>query len=119
MNAHSRHASNLLAAFFVSLLVALLSAPAAFEQQSRPPNPQTPQSPVPVKPSGMSTGGAHAPVKDTKSRPITAGGFVDGAPIIFLDITPQSALDKFHHRSAPPEKPTILHAPGSGVALLD
>ena len=28
---------------------------------------------------GMSTGVAHAPVKDALSRPITAGGFVDGA----------------------------------------
>jgi hypothetical protein len=33
--------------------------------------------------SGMSTGAAHAPVKDSLSRPITAGGFVDGAPIVF------------------------------------
>jgi len=67
----------------------------------------------------MSTGGAHVPVKDAKSRPITAGGFVDGAPIIFLDITHQAGLDKFHHRSGSPEKSTILDAPGSGVALLD
>jgi hypothetical protein len=67
----------------------------------------------------MSTGGAHAPVKDAKSRPITAGGFVDGAPVVFLDITHQAGLDKFHHRSGSPEKSTILDAPGSGVALLD
>ncbi len=119
MNAHSSLPSNWLSTFFALLLVVLLSAPAAFEQQSSPRNPQTPQSPAPVKPSGMSTGGAHAPVKDAKSRPITAGGFVDGAPIIFLDITHQSGLDKFHHRSGSPEKSTILDAPGSGVALLD
>ncbi len=67
----------------------------------------------------MSTGGAYPPVKDAKSRPITAGGFVDGAPVIFADITKQSGLDKFHHRSGSPEKSTILDAPGSGVALLD
>jgi hypothetical protein len=67
----------------------------------------------------MSTGGAHPSVKDAKSRPITAGGFVDGAPVIFADITKQSGLDKFHHRSGSPEKSTILDAPGSGVALLD
>jgi len=119
MNAHSSLPWNWLSAFFSLLLSVLLSAPAAFEQQSSPRNPQTPQSPAPVKPSGMSTGGAHAPVKDAKSRPITAGGFVDGAPIIFLDITHQSGLDKFHHRSGSPEKSTILDAPGSGVALLD
>ncbi len=37
--------------------------------------------------SGMSTGTAHAPVKDALLRPITAGGFVDGAPVVFADIT--------------------------------
>jgi len=69
--------------------------------------------------SGMSTGAAHAPVKDALSRPITAGGFVDGAPVVFADITHAAGLDKFHHRSGGPEKRTILETPGSGVALLD
>src|SRR5438445_987500 len=119
MNMHSALHSNWLTRLFVSLLLLLLVAPTAFEQESVPPNPQTPQSPAPVKPSGMSTGGAHAPVKDAKSRPITAGGFVDGAPVVVLDITKQSDLDKFHHRSGAPEKSTILDAPGSGVALID
>jgi enediyne biosynthesis protein E4 len=68
---------------------------------------------------GVSTGGAHAPVKDALSRPITAGGFVDGAPVVFVDITKQAGLDKFRHRSGDPEKRTILETPGSGVALLD
>jgi hypothetical protein len=69
--------------------------------------------------SGMSTGGAHAPVKDALSRPITAGGFVDGAPVIFVDVTHAAGIDIFHHRSGTPEKRTILETPGSGVALLD
>jgi enediyne biosynthesis protein E4 len=68
---------------------------------------------------GMSTGIAHAPVKDALSRPITAGGFVDGAPVVFADITHASGIDKFHHKSGTPEKTTILETPGSGVALLD
>jgi enediyne biosynthesis protein E4 len=68
---------------------------------------------------GVSTGVAHAAVKDAQSRPITAGGFVDGAPVVFVDITKQAGLDKFHHRSGTPEKSTIIDAPGSGVALLD
>jgi len=119
MSVHSPHRSNWLAAFFTLLFLVLLVAPAAFEQQSSPSNPQTPQSPASTRPSGMSTGGAYPPVKDAKSRPITAGGFVDGAPVIFADITKQSGLDKFHHRSGSPEKSTILDAPGSGVALLD
>jgi hypothetical protein len=69
--------------------------------------------------SGMSTGGAHAPVKDALSRPITAGGFVDGAPVIFVDVAHAAGIDIFHHRSGTPEKRTILETPGSGVALLD
>ena len=72
-----------------------------------------------ASPSGMASAGAHAPVKDSLSRPITAGGFVDGAPAVFVDITKQAGLEKFHHRSGTPEKRTILEAPGSGVALID
>jgi hypothetical protein len=68
---------------------------------------------------GASTGIAHAPVKDAQSRPITAGGFVDGAPVVFSDATHAAGLDKFHHRSGTREKTTILETPGSGVALLD
>ncbi len=79
--------------------------------------PDTPEKQVP--PTGMSTGGAHAPVRDALSRPITAGGFVDGAPVIFVDITHAAGLDKFRHRSGSPEKKTIIETPGSGVALLD
>src|SRR5437660_6464404 len=72
-----------------------------------------------LKPTGVATGAPHAPVKDAMSRPITAGGFVDDAPIVFIDITKQAGLDKFRHRSGTPEKATILETPGSGVALLD
>src|SRR3984957_16376245 len=82
-------------------------------QQNPPEKAQPPQQ------SGASTGTAHAPVKDALSRPITAGGFVDGAPIVFADITHQAGLDKFHHRSGSYEKNSILDTPGSGVALLD
>jgi hypothetical protein len=77
------------------------------------PKPQQPQ------PTGVSTGTPHAPVKDALSRPITAGGFVDGAPVVFVDVAKKSGLDKFHHRSGDAEKATILETPGSGVASLD
>jgi len=80
----------------------------------------------PVKPgadaqaqSGMSTGTPRSVVKDAQMRPITAGGFVDGAPVYFVDVTHEAGLDKFHHRSGEPTKTTILETPGSGVALLD
>jgi hypothetical protein len=92
-------------------LVALL--PPSQSQQNPSEKAQVPQQ------SGMSTGTAHAPVKDALSRPITAGGFVDGAPVVFADITHAAGLDKFRHRSGEPEKNTILETPGSGVALLD
>jgi hypothetical protein len=69
--------------------------------------------------NGMSTGVAHAPIKDALSRPITAGGFVDGAAVVFSDVTHAAGLDKFRHQSGTPEKSTILETPGSGVALLD
>jgi enediyne biosynthesis protein E4 len=69
--------------------------------------------------AGEATGPAHAAVKDAQHRPITAGGFVDNAPVVFADITHAAGLDKFHHISGTPEKTTIIEAPGSGVALLD
>ncbi|MGB6598777.1 MAG: CRTAC1 family protein [Candidatus Acidiferrum sp.] len=58
-------------------------------------------------------------MKDSLSRPITAGGFVDGATVVFSDITKQAGLDKFVNRSGTPDKKTILETMGSGVALLD
>jgi hypothetical protein len=103
-----------------SLLVPLLVLSIAFLVSALvADSPQESSRPVPSSPSGMNTGGTHAPIKDALHRPITAGGFVDGAPIVFTDITKQSGLDKFHHRSGTPEKTSIIDAPGSGVALLD
>ena len=61
----------------------------------------------------------HPPVFDAQHRPITAGGFVDGAPVVFEDITHQAGLDKFHHQSGDPPNTNILEVGGSGVALLD
>jgi enediyne biosynthesis protein E4 len=88
------------------------------QQSSTAPTPT--QGPGKSAPStGVATGIARAPIKDSKSRPITAGGFVDDGPIIFLDITKQAGLDKFHHRMGTPEKATIVEANGSGVAVLD
>ncbi len=96
-------------AIFTTLL---LSSGLALQDPAEKESVQSPQS-------GASTGGAHAPVKDALSRPITAGGFVADAPVIFVDVTHAAGIDKFHHRSGTPEKRTILETPGSGVALLD
>jgi hypothetical protein len=68
---------------------------------------------------GASTAGVFAPVKDRQARPITAGGFVEGAPVIFDDRTRGSGLDTFRHVSGSPEKQTILESPSGGAALID
>src|SRR5271156_1043644 len=94
------------------LLFLWATAPALWGQQVSGPQEQAPTA-------GEATGPAHAAVKDAQHRPITAGGFVDNAPVVFADITRQAGLDKFHHVSGTPEKTTIIEAPGSGVALLD
>jgi hypothetical protein len=77
------------------------------------------QTTTPSSGMGVSTGAARPAVKDSKLRPITAGGFVDDAPVVFDDVTARAGLNKFHHRSGTPEKKTIVETPGSGVALLD
>src|SRR4051812_2365934 len=72
---------------FLFLLAAMLGTSAA----------QAPdQNPRPSSGMGVSTGAAHPAVKDAKSRPITAGGFIDGAPVVFEDITRKSGLEIFH-----------------------
>jgi hypothetical protein len=48
---------------------------------------------------GASTAGAFKPVKESSARPITAGGFVDGAPVYFADVTARAGLRKFRHVS--------------------
>ena len=98
----------------LALLAILLSAIRVPGQQAS--HPKTKQGPPSM---GVATGAAHAAIKDSHSRPITAGGFVDDAPVVFSDITKQAGLEKFLHRSGSPDKKTILETVGSGVALLD
>src|SRR6516162_7506698 len=80
----SRHSRLKAAALFVCSL-GLLSLAVAQGPPEKEPQPQQ---------NGMSAGVAHAAVKDAQSRPITAGGFVDGAPIVFADVTHSAGLDK-------------------------
>src|SRR5207237_9781222 len=89
----------------------------AGHQQEKPQPMPKPQAQS--QSGGASTGGVFAPMLDEKNRPITAGGFVEGAPIVFEDVTKKSGLDKFKHVAGSPEKNLILEAPGSGVAILD
>jgi hypothetical protein len=110
----SRHSGCFLRATAIQAICVTLLLCSGLAQQ----NPGE-KEPVRGQQSGMSTGSAHAPVKDALSRPITAGAFVDGAPVIFVDVTHTAGLDIFHYRSGTLEKRTILETPGSGVALLD
>lgn len=107
------------AGFLIVLFSAMLfgGPTAAVPQQGSGhdlPRPQSQQ-----QSGGASTGGPFAPVKDEKQRPITAGGFVDGAPVVFVDEAKSSGLASFRHVSGTPDKQLILEAPGSGVAIID
>lgn len=79
------------------------------------------QVPAPQKPAagGAATGGTYAPVRDAVNRPITAGGFVDGAPVIFEDITERTGMSAFRNHSGAAKKTTILEVVTGGVALFD
>ena len=114
----SSNRSQMLFAIVLILPIFILIATRAVQSQQSQQRASTTQNPSAAT-RGVSTGGAHPAIKDAKSRPITAGGFIDGAPVIFSDITKSAGLDKFRHRSGTPEKNSIIDAPGSGVALLD
>jgi len=120
---HSRNKLSLPVSFFrltLALILGgalLLLAFAGGQQRSK--TPETPKPQVSPQQGGASTGGVFAPVLDEKRRPITAGGFVDGAPIVFEDDTKKSGLAKFQHVSGTAKKNLILEAPGSGVAIFD
>ena len=98
------------AAGFSALVSSLLAQQAA--PAGPPSTPESGYMRVLLRPK-------HPPGFDAQHRPITAGGFVDGAPVVFEDVTHQSGIDKFRHRSGNPDKSTIIEVPGSGVALLD
>ena len=98
---------------FTLVATSVAGVPArSFSQETTPSKTQSGMG-------GVSTGSPLAPIKDAKNRPITAGGFVDGAPVIFEDITQKAGLAGFQHVSGTPEKKYILEAPGSGVAIID
>ena len=85
------------------------------------PGASAQQEPAPQKPAagGAATGGTYAPVRDAVNRPITAGGFVDGAPVIFEDITERTGMSAFRNHSGAAKKTTILEVVTGGVALFD
>jgi hypothetical protein len=69
--------------------------------------------------SGPASGAPVPPVKDAQSRPITAGGFVEGAPVIFSDVAKSAGLAGFRLISGDDKKQYILETTGAGVAIID
>ena len=80
---------------------------------------QNASQPSQASTGGVTTGGVFAPVMDAEGRPITAGGFVNGAPVVFEDVTKQAGLDIFRNHDGGAAKRTILEVDGAGVALID
>ena len=74
---------------------------------------------APGSPGGTSTAGVFAPVHDAENRPITAGGFVDRGPVVFVDDSRSSGLTAWRYSGGTPEKRYIVESLGGGVALLD
>jgi hypothetical protein len=77
------------------------------------------QKPQSTGMGGIASGVAAAPVYDSQNRPITAGGFVDKAPVVFEDVTRQAGLAGWRHKMGVPEKNFIVETNGSGVCLID
>jgi hypothetical protein len=63
--------------------------------------------------------GESKPVYDALKRPITAGGFVDSGPVIFVDGTRAAGLSGWTHVMGAADKKLIIDTNGSGVALID
>lgn len=74
---------------------------------------------APGSQGGTSTAGVFAPVHDAQHRPITAGGFVEHGPVVFVDASRSSGLASWRYSGGTPEMRSIVESLGGGVALLD
>lgn len=110
---------SILPATFRHLVVALLMAQSLAGQTAPPPSQQSAQPSAKGGMGGAATGGVFAPVLDSEKRPITAGGFVNTGPTIYLDVTQKAGLANWKHTMGTPEKKYIPEMIGSGVALVD
>ncbi|HEY2859722.1 MAG TPA: CRTAC1 family protein [Terracidiphilus sp.] len=68
---------------------------------------------------GISSAGSFTPIYDAQKRPITAGGFVDSGPVVFVDASKSSGLARWLHVMGTKQKKYILETDGSGVGLID
>jgi hypothetical protein len=95
-------------ALALSLFVAHLGSTAAFSWQEKPKDEK------PQAMGGVSTGAA----KIYTSRR-TMGITDPSAPVVFEDVTSQTALAAFKHRAGNPTKEYIIEATGGGAAIFD
>jgi enediyne biosynthesis protein E4 len=68
---------------------------------------------------GSNAGIGAPPVYDAAKRPITAGGFVDSGPVVFVDDTKAAGLSGWKHVMGAADKGLIIDTNGSGVGLID
>jgi hypothetical protein len=90
----------------LSAIILYLSAPAAFtaQKQGEP---------------GQGMGGVSTGAARTYASRRTVNITDPKAPIVFEDVTAQTALARFKHRSGAAAKDYILEAPSGGVAVFD
>ncbi len=103
--------------FVLFLAVGVLATPSAARAQQ--PSPAPDQAQQEKRPVGSATAGIYRPAFDAEGRPITAGGFVAGAPVIFADITAAAGLARHRTRAGTREKKFLLDTITGGVALFD
>src|SRR4051794_26099312 len=75
------------------------------------------EKPKEEKPQGM--GGVSTGAAKTYTSRRTSGISDPNAPVVFEDITGQTALASFKHRAGTPTKEYIIEATGGGAAIFD
>ncbi len=96
--------------FFIALALVTVLTVSAFTQQKAPPK----SGGMGEQKGGVTTGEARV---YTSRRTV---GITDAkAPVVYEDVTAQTALINFKHKSGNPQKDYILDSPPSGVAIFD
>ncbi|MEW6130876.1 MAG: CRTAC1 family protein [Acidobacteriota bacterium] len=96
--------------FITVLLASAMISASAFTQQKTAPKQEPPKQGM----GGVSTG-----VAKTYASKRTVGITDAKAPVVFEDVTAQTPLAAFKHRSGNPQKDYIVEAPPGGAAIFD
>ena len=86
---------------------------------SPPPAQQTQPAGAAPEAGGAHTGVPQPAQFDAQHRPITAGGFVAGGPVLFEDDSEKAGLTHWTHKMGTKDKKYIIETNGSGVGLID